>query len=226
MTNIKVSFQLKGATKNTFDVQSFLDSAGVARKLVEYRRLQKIYVQGDSALSVMYVRSGAVRLTVVNASGKEAVVGTLGPSDFFGEGCLASQDIRIGTATATTATSLLVIEKKEMMRLLHTEPLFSERFMIFILSRNLRIEEDLIDQLFNSSEKRLARALLLLARYGKESSPQAMIPKVSQEMLAEMVGTSRTRINFFMNKFRKLGFIHYNGGLQVHSSLLSVVLRD
>lgn len=216
----------KPKEKLVFGAQAFLDSAGVARKIVEYQRSQKIFTQGDPATSVMYIQNGGVKLSVVNEVGKEAVVAILGTSDFFGEGCLAGQDIRMGTATAITPTAILVIEKNEMMRVLHTEHALSDRFMSHILSRNIRIEEDLIDQLFNSSEKRLARTLLLLARYGRESQPQKMLPQVSQEMLAEMIGTTRSRVNFFMNKFRKLGFIHYNGGLQVHNSLLSVVLHD
>jgi CRP-like cAMP-binding protein len=212
--------------KSAFDVQAFLDSAGVARKVVRYRRARKIYLQGEPATTVMYIQEGGVKLSVVNEVGKEAVVAILGPSDFFGEGCLAGQDFRMGTATAISPSAVLVIEKKEMTRVLHTDHAFSERFVSFMLSRNIRIEEDLIDQLFNSSEKRLARALLLLARYGMESQPQGTVPKVSQEMLAEMIGTTRARVNFFMNKFRKLGFIRYNGGIQVHNSLLSVVLHD
>jgi len=216
----------KSTQRRAFDVQAFLDSAGVARKVVEYRRSQKIYSQGDPATSVMYVQSGGVKLSVVNEVGKEAVLAILGPGDFFGEGSMAGQSIRMGTATAITPTTLLAIEKTEMIRVLHDEHAFSDRFVSYMLSRNIRIEEDLIDQLFNSSEKRLARTLLLLARYGKEPQPQKMLPKVSQEMLAEMIGTTRSRVNFFMNKFRKLGFIHYNGGLQVHSSLLSVVLHE
>jgi CRP/FNR family cyclic AMP-dependent transcriptional regulator len=216
----------KPTQKRAFDAQSFLDSAGVARRVVEYRRSQKIYSQGDPATSVMYVQKGGVKLSVVNEVGKEAVLAILGPGDFFGEGGMAGQPVRMGTATSITPTTLLVIEKNEMTRVLHAEHAFSDRFVSYMLSRNIRIEEDLIDQLFNSSEKRLARTLLLLARYGKESEPQKMLPKVSQEMLAEMIGTTRSRVNFFMNKFRKMGFIHYNGGLQVHSSLLSVVLHD
>ena len=212
--------------KRAFNVQAFLDSAGVARRIVQYRRAQRIYAQGEPATSVMYIQSGGVKLSVVNEVGKEAVVGILAPGDFFGEGCLAGQRICMGTATAITPTAILVIEKNEMMRVLRAEHALSDRFMSYILSRNIRIEEDLIDQLFNSSEKRLARTLLLLARYGKESQPQKMLPKVSQEMLAEMIGTTRQRVNFFMTKFRKLGFIRYNGGLQVHNSLLSVVLHD
>jgi CRP/FNR family transcriptional regulator, cyclic AMP receptor protein len=222
----KSKSKIKPKKKRSFDAQTFLDSAGVARKIIEYRRSQKIYAQGDPATSVMYIQTGGVKLSVVNDVGKEAVVGILGLGDFFGEGCLAGQGIRMGTATAITSTAILVIEKDEMMRVLHAEHALSDRFMSYILSRNIRIEEDLIDQLFNSSEKRLARTLLLLARYGKDSQPQKMLPKVSQEMLAEMIGTTRSRVNFFMNKFRKLGFIQYNGGLQVHNSLLSVVLHE
>jgi len=216
----------KSAQKRAFNAQVFLDSAGTARKVVEYRRLQKIYSQGDPATSVMYIQKGGVKLSVVNEVGKEAVLAILGPGDFFGEGSMAGQSVRMGTATAITPTSLLDIEKNEMIRVLHAEHALSDRFVSYMLSRNIRIEEDLMDQLFNSSEKRLARTLLLLARYGKEAQPQKMIPKVSQEMLAEMIGTTRSRVNFFMNKFRKLGFIHYNGGLQVNNSLLSVVLHD
>jgi CRP/FNR family cyclic AMP-dependent transcriptional regulator len=176
--------------------------------------------------SVFYIQKGGVRLSVVNESGKEAVVAVLRPGDFVGEGCLAGQPIRIGTATAVAPTTALVIEKSEMVRVLHSEHEFSDRFITFMLARNIRIEEDLVDQLFNSSEKRLARTLLLLARYGKEDKLQRVLPKVSQEMLAEMVGTTRSRVNFFMNKFRKLGFIKYNGGLQIDNSLLSVVLHE
>ncbi len=193
---------------------------------MEYRGSEKIYSQGEPAKDVMYIQKGGVKLSVINELGKEAVVAVLGPGDFFGEGSMAGQSIRMGTASAITPTTLLVIEKKEMMRMLHSEHTFSDRFMAYMLSRNIRIEEDLIDQLFNSSEKRLARTLLLLARYGKEDQPQKIVPKVSQEMLAEMIGTTRSRVNFFMNKFRKLGFVRYNGGLHINSSLLSVVLHD
>ena len=216
----------KSTQKREFDAQAFLDSAGTARKVVEYRRSQKIYSQGDPATSVMYIQKGGVKLSVVNEVGKKAVLAILGPGDFFGEGGMAGQSVRMGTATAITPTTLLDIEKNEMIRVLHTEHAFSDRFVSYMLSRNIRIEEDLMDQLFNSSEKPLARTLLLLARYGKQDRPQKMLPKVSQEMLAEMIGTTRSRVNFFMNKFRKLGFIHYNGGLQVHNSLLSVVLHE
>jgi len=193
---------------------------------VEFKKKQTIYSQGDPGQHVFYIQKGRVRLSVVNKTGKEAVVATLGPGDFFGEGCLAAQPLRIGTATATAPTTVLMIERKEMIRVLHDEHAFSDRFISHMLSRNIRIEEDLVDQLFNSSEKRLARTLLLLARYGKEDKPENVLPKVSQEMLAEMVGTTRSRVNFFMNKFRKLGFIKYNGGLQINTSLLSVVLHD
>ncbi len=212
--------------KPAFDAQAFLDSAGVARKVVQYRGSRKVYTQGDPATAVMYIQEGSVKLSVVNEVGREAVVAILGPSDFFGEGCLAGQEIRMGTATAIEPSAVLVFEKSEMMRMLHAEPALSDRFISHMLSRNIRIEEDLIDQLFNSSEKRLARALLLLARYGKKTEAQKILPHVSQEILAEMIGTTRSRVNFFMNKFRKLGFIRYNGGLHVHSSLLTVVLHD
>jgi len=193
---------------------------------VEFKTKETIFSQGDPSQNVLYIQKGGVRLSVVNENGKEAVVAVLGPGDFFGEGCLAAQPIRMGTATSIAPTTALVIEKSEMIRVLHYEHEFSDRFISFMLARNIRIEEDLVDQLFNSSEKRLARTLLLLARYGKEDKPQRVLPKVSQEMLAEMVGTTRSRVNFFMNKFRKLGFIKYNGGLQINTSLLSVVLHD
>jgi len=216
----------KNSAKDAFDAQQFLDSAGVARKIAEFKKKETIYSQGDPSKNVIYIQTGRVKLSVVNESGREAVVAVLGPGDFVGEGCLAGQPVRIGTATAIAATVALVIEKNEMMRVLHLEHELSDRFISFMLSRNIRIEEDLVDQLFNSSEKRLARALLLLARYGQKESPQTTLPRVSQEMLAEMIGTTRSRVNFFMNKFRKLGFIHYNGGLKIHSSLLGVVLHD
>jgi CRP-like cAMP-binding protein len=214
------------AKKGAFNVQAFLDSAGVARKIVKFRRSEKIYSQGDPAKGVKYIQKGGVKLSVVNESGKEAVVAVLGPGDFFGEGCLAGQPFCMGTATAIVPTSILFIEKNEMMRVLRTEHAFSDLFISHMLTRNIRIEEDLIDQLFNSSEKRLARALLLLARYGKEDRPHGVLPNISQETLAGMIGTTRSRVNFFMNKFRNLGFIKYNGGLQINTSLLSVVLHD
>ena len=212
--------------KIAFDLQAFLDTSGAARRVVKFRRSEKIYTQGDPAKGVKYIQNGGVKLSVINEDGKEAVVAILGPGDFFGEGCLAGQLVCMGTATAIVPTSILFIEKKEMMRALRTEHAFSDLFISHILTRNIRIEEDLIDQLFNSSEKRLARSLFLLARYGQEDQPQGVIPKISQEMLAEMIGTTRSRVNFFMNKFRKMGFIKYNGGLQVNASLLSVVLHD
>jgi CRP/FNR family cyclic AMP-dependent transcriptional regulator len=209
-----------------FDLQAFLDTAGAARRIVKFRKSEKIYSQGDAAKGVKYIQEGGVRLSVINEDGKEAVVAVLGPGDFFGEGCLAGQSVCMGTATAIVPTSILSIARNEMIRVLRTEHAFSDLFITHMLTRNIRIEEDLIDQLFNSSEKRLARALLLLARYGKEDQLQGVLPKVSQEMLAEMIGTTRSRVNFFMNKFRKLGFIKYNGGLQINDSLLSVVLHD
>jgi CRP/FNR family transcriptional regulator, cyclic AMP receptor protein len=209
-----------------FNAQEFLDSAGVARKIAEFKKKETIFSQGDSGKSVIYIQKGRVKLSVVNRMGREAVVAVLGPGDFLGEGCLTGQPIRIGSATAMAATTVLLIEKNEMIRVLHVEHELSDRFISFMLSRNIRVEEDLVDQLFNSSEKRLARALLLLSRYGKQDGPQAVLPKVSQEMLAEMIGTTRSRVSLFMNKFRKLGFIHYNGGIEVHNSLLSVVLHD
>jgi len=220
------SIAVKTIKKRTFDAQAFLDSAGVARKVVEFQKAATVFTQGAPTKGVKYIQKGGVKLSVINESGKEAVVGILGPGEFFGEGCLAGQAVCMATATTIAPTSILFIEKKEMMRVLHTEHDFADLFISAMLTRNIRIEEDLIDQLFNSSEKRLARTLLMLARYGKQGQPHTTLPKVSQETLAEMVGTTRSRVNFFMNKFRKLGFIHYNGGVQVHSSLLSVVLHD
>jgi CRP/FNR family cyclic AMP-dependent transcriptional regulator len=212
--------------KHIFNAQAYLASVGVARKVVEYRGSQRIYSQGDPATDVLYIKEGGVKLSVVNPFGKEAVVAILGPGDFLGEGGMASQSVRISTATAITPTTLLVIEKNEMVRVLHTEHEFSDRFISYMLSRNIRTEEALVDQLFNSSEKRLARALLLLTRYGSQDEPLKWLPKVSQEMLAEMIGTTRSRVNFFMTKFRKLGFIGYDGGLHINPSLLSVVLHE
>ena len=212
--------------KNIFNAQIFLDSTGVARKTVEFPRKTTVFAQGDSARHVMYIQQGGVKLSVVNATGKEAIVATLRPGDFFGEGCLAGQPLRMGSATSTAQTTVLVIDKDEMIRVLHAEHEFSDRFISYMLSRNIRIEEDLIDQLFNSTEKRLARKLLLLARYGKKDQRQRILPKVSQETLAEMIGTTRSRVNLFMNKFKKLGFIDNKNGLEINSSLLSVVLHD
>ena len=213
-------------TTSSFDPEAFLSSSGVARKVVEYQRKTIIFTQGNSSNHVMYIREGGVKLSVVNAVGKEAIVAILGPGDFFGEVCLAGQNICVSTATAITPTTVLSIEKAEMIRVLHTEHEFSDRFIKHMLSRNIRVEEDLIDQLFNSTEKRLARTLLLLARYGRKEQPEKLLPKISQETLAEMIGTTRSRVNLFMNKFKKLGFIHTNGGLHINSSLLSVVLHD
>jgi CRP/FNR family transcriptional regulator, cyclic AMP receptor protein len=212
--------------KATFNAQAFLESAGLSRKIVEYRRKETVFSQGDPATNVMYVQKGGVQLSVVSISGKEAVVALLGPGDFFGEGCLAGQPLRMATATAIVPSTILMVAKREMIRVLRKEHALSDRFIAHLLARNIRTEEDLIDQLFNSSEKRLARALLLLARYGKQDRPEKVLPRVSQELLAEMVGTTRSRINFFMNKFRRLGFIDYNGGLTINSSLLSVVLHE
>jgi CRP/FNR family cyclic AMP-dependent transcriptional regulator len=222
----RIKSKRKSEQKRGFDAQAFLDSAGVSRKVIEFKRAERIYAQGESASSIMYLQSGGVKLTVVNEVGKEAVVAILGPGDFFGEGSLAGQSVRMGTATAITPTTVLDIEKNEMFKVLHAEHGLSDVFIRFMLARNIRIEEDLIDQLFNSSEKRLARTLLLLARYGEEDRPHGVLPKMSQETLAEMIGTTRPRVNFFMNKFRKLGFIKYNGGLQINTSLLSVVLHE
>jgi CRP/FNR family cyclic AMP-dependent transcriptional regulator len=210
----------------SFDPWVFLDTAGAARKIEEFRRGESIYSQGEAADSVMYVQKGAVKFSVVNGSGKEAVVAMFGPSDFFGEGCMAGQSVRMGTATAIAPTTILIINKNELLRVLHAERELSDHFIAYMLAQNIRVEEDLIDQLFNSSEKRLARTLLLLARYGTQEQPDRILPRVSQETLAKMIGTTRTRVNFFMNKFRKLGFIEYNGKIRVNKSLLTVVLYE
>jgi CRP-like cAMP-binding protein len=211
-----------------FDVRGYLESAGVAKTVVPFRRGEEIFTQGDVADNVMYIQSGGVKLSVLSKGGKEAVVAMLGPGDFFGEGCLADQQVRMGRATAITPSSILLIGKKQMSQLLHQQHTMSDRFISHMLTRNIRIEEDLIDQLFNSSEKRLARALLLLARYGKQATPVRTVPAISQETLAEMVGTTRSRVNFFLNKFKKLGFIDYEGEqpIRINASLLSVVLHD
>ena len=224
--SINKKSKLRSGKKVSFSAQAFLDSAGVARKIKEFKRGEIVYSQGDAAKSVLYLQEGSVQLSVVNEAGKEAVVAILGPGGFFGEGCLAGQSVRMGTATAITPSTVLVIEKNEMFKVLHEEHGLSDRFIKFMLARNIRIEGDLIDQLFNSSEKRLARTLLLLASYGKEDQPHGVLPKMSHETLADMIGTTRSRVNFFMNKFRKLGFIDYNGGLQINTSLLSVVLHE
>ncbi len=226
MSPSKPKIKIGHANKVEFDAQAFLDSAGVERTVKEFQRSEVIYSQGDPARSAMYLQKGSVKLSVLSSAGKEAVVAILRPGDFFGEGCLAGQSRRMGTATTMGASIVLIIEKREMFRVLHEEHALSDRFISFMLARNIRIEEDLVDQLFNSTEKRLARALLLLSRYGNDDQPHGLLPKMSQEMLAEMVGTTRSRVNFFMNKFKTLGFIRYNGGVQVNTSLLSVVLHD
>src|ERR1700686_5212923 len=210
----------------TFKAEVFLNSSGLARTIAEFGEKETLFSQGDPCKNMMYIQKGEVKISVVSQTGKEAVVAMLGSGDFIGEGGLAGQPLRMATATAVTPVTALVIENKEMFRVLHAESTFSDRFITYMLERNVRIEEDLIDQLFNSSEKRLARTLLLLARYGKQDKPQRLLPKIPQETLAEMVGTTRSRVNFFMNKFRKMGFIKYNGGLQVNAFLLSVVLHD
>ncbi len=222
--NMKKTAKSNGT--KAFDPQVFLDTSGVARKMAEFRRGESIYSQGEAAESVMYVQKGGVKFSVVNGSGKEAVVAMFGPNDFFGEGCMAGQSVRMGTATAVTPTTVLIIDKNELLRVLHAEHELSDYFITYMLSHNIRVEEDLIDQLFNSSEKRLARTLLLLARYGKQEHPDRILAKVSQETLAKMIGTTRSRVNFFMNKFRKLGFIEYNGKIKINKSLLTVVLHE
>jgi len=208
-----------------FDTAAFLSSAGLARTIKDFQKKDRLFSQGDPSASIMYIQKGTVKISVVSKIGKEAVIGILGGGDFIGEGGLAGQTVRMSTATATTPVTALVIDIAEMSRVLHAETSFADHFITYMLKRNVRIEEDLIDQLFNSSEKRLARTLLLMARYGNEY-PHKMLPKIPQDTLAEIVGTTRSRINFFMNKFRKLGFIKYNGGLQINASLLSVVLHD
>jgi CRP/FNR family transcriptional regulator, cyclic AMP receptor protein len=214
----------------TFDPKTFLATIGDGRKLATVPKKRMIFAQGDEADAVFYIQKGRVRLSVVSKTGKEATIGVLGEGSFFGEGALAGQVLRMGSAAAMTDCHLLRVEKKAMMEALHREHSFSDMFVAYLLARNIRYEEDLVDQLFNSSEKRLARVLLLLAHFGKEGVPETVVPKISQETLAEMVGTTRSRVSFFMNRFRKLGFIQYaggvDGGLQVHSSLLNVVLHD
>jgi CRP/FNR family transcriptional regulator, cyclic AMP receptor protein len=217
---------VKSKRNAAFDVEAFLDSAGVAREIVAFQRGEMIYAQGDLCESVMYVQAGGVKLAVLSKTGREAVIAMLGPGDFFGEGCLAGQPVRMGSASALIASTILVVEKEAMVSLLHKQHALSDRFIAHMLARNIRIEEDLVDQLFNSSEKRLARTLLLLARYGKHDKPERDVPPVSQETLAEMVGTTRSRVNFFMKKFERLGFITYKDGLRVNNSLLTVILHD
>ena len=210
----------------TFDPKVFLSRVGEGRTTAEYDKNQIVFAQGDAANAILYLQKGRVKLTVVSHHGKEAVVAILGAGDFFGEGCLARQALRMSTATAMDECSIMRIEKARMIRVLHEEPAFSEIFVAHLLARSIRVEEDLVDQLFNSSEKRLARVLLLLANFGKEGQPEPVIAKISQETLAEMIGTTRSRVSFFMNRFRQLGFIDYNGSMQIHSSLLNVVLHD
>jgi CRP/FNR family transcriptional regulator, cyclic AMP receptor protein len=209
-----------------FDPYTFLATIGDGRKFLAVPKKNVVFTQGDRADAVFYIQAGKVRLTVVSKTGKEATIGILKEGDFFGEGALAGQIVRMGSAEAMTDCELLRMDKRVMMDALHREHAFSDLFVAYLLARNVRYEEDLVDHLFNSSEKRLARVLLLLAHFGKEGMPETVIPKISQETLAEMIGTTRSRVSFFMNRFRKLGFIHYNGGLQVHSSLLNVVLHD
>jgi CRP/FNR family transcriptional regulator, cyclic AMP receptor protein len=220
------TIKTKTSKPANLNIEAFLDSVGVARTTVDFETKETIFSQGDVCKDVMYIQKGHVKLSVVSKTGKEAVVAMLKPGDFVGEGGLAGQAVRIATATAASPASLLVISLKEMIRALHAEHEFSDRFISYMVGRNIQIEEDLIDQLFNSSEKRLARTLLLLARFGNNEKPQFVLPKISQETLAEMIGTTRSRVNFFMKKFEKLGFIHNNGGLHVNESLLSVVLHD
>ena len=212
--------------RKRFDSSVFLSKVGKGRTILPCRKGQAIFRQGDAAEAVFFLQQGRVKLTVVSERGKEALVAVLNPDSFFGEGCLNGQALRLFTASALSEATVLRIAKKEMLRVLQAEPTFAARFMSYLLERNTRVEEDLVDQLFNSSEKRLARVLLLLANFGKDREPEPILPKISQEMLAEMVGTTRSRVSFFMNKFRKLGFIEYNDTLEIHNSLLSVVLRD
>jgi len=216
----------KPRKKDVFDAHAFLKSAGVSKRVKQFKRGDIIFSQGSAAESVMYIQEGGVKITALSTGGKEAIIAILGAGDFFGEGCLAGQPLRMGNATALIPSTVLAIDRKEMLNVLHAQHDLSDLFINFVLTRNIRVEEDLVDQLFNSTEKRLARTLLLLARYGKEEQPKRALPKVSQETLAEMIGTTRTRVNLFMNKFRKLGFIKYNGGIKIDASLLSVVLHD
>jgi CRP/FNR family cyclic AMP-dependent transcriptional regulator len=216
----------KGNVKPPFALKVFLSKSNGGRSTAEHKTNDRIFAQGDIANTIFYIKEGRVKITVLSKQGKEAVVAILKDGDFFGEGCLAGQQVRMATAVAMTKCSVMKVEKGVVVGLLHEEPSFADLFMSHLLSRNIKIEEDLVDQLFNSSEKRLARVLLLLANFGKEGAPQKVIPKISQETLAEIVGTTRPRINFFMNRFRKLGFLKYNGELEIHSSLLNVILHD
>jgi len=217
---------MKVKPQRAFDAKVFLRSAGAGKTIVTYQPTDVIFSQGDASDSVLYIQEGSVKLSVLSHGGKEAVVALLGPDACFGEPARAGHPVRLEIATAMTVTTVLVIPKEQMIRLLHDQHALSDRFIAYMLARNNRIEEDLIDQLFNSSEKRLARTLLLLARYGKPDQTHLVLPRISQETLAEMIGTTRSRVNFFMNKFKKLGFIEYNGGLKVNHSLLTVILHD
>jgi CRP/FNR family transcriptional regulator, cyclic AMP receptor protein len=217
---------MKVKQKPTFDAEAFLRSAGAGKTILAYQATDVIFSEGNASDSVLYIQEGAVKLSVHSRGGKEAVVAMLGPGDFVGERALAGHAVRLETATAMTATTVLIVPKEQMIRLLHDQHALSDRFITYMLARNIRIEADLIDQLFNSSEKRLARTLLLLARYGKPDQTDRVLPRISQETLAEMIGTTRSRVNFFMNKFKKLGFIEYNGGLKVNHSLLTVIVHD
>src|SRR5664279_1740469 len=219
---------MRAKNRRKFEPRAFLATIGTGRKILAFEKGQNIFAQGGAADAVFYVQKGKIKLTVVSQAGKEATVGILGEGSFFGEGALAGQAFRMGSASAMTECTILRIDTKSMMQALHREQSFSDLFVSHLLARNIRYEEDLVDQLFNSSEKRLARILLLLAHFGKEGKPEIVIPKISQETLAEMIGTTRSRVSFFMNRFRKLGFIEYDGGsgLQVHSSLLNIVLHD
>ena len=217
---------MKSRKRKPFDTKFFLSHIGKGRTIKIHQKNRRVFAQGDPADAIFYIQEGKIKLTVVSKQGKEAVVAILGPGDFFGEGCLAGQPKRMATAITISPCLIMRLAKEAVIRALHDHPTFSELFLRHVLSRNIRIEEDLVDQLFNSTEKRLARVLLLLANFGKEGKPEPLVPKLSQETLAEIVGSTRSRISFFMNRFRRLGFIQYNGGLQVHSSLLNVVLHD
>jgi CRP/FNR family cyclic AMP-dependent transcriptional regulator len=224
--SVKGAAPMVSKRKPPFDPKVFLSKVNGGRLISDYRKDQIVYTQGDPADSVFYIQSGKIKTTVVSEQGKEAVVAVLGTSDFFGEGCLTGQPLRLSTVSAMTQSVIVRIAKADVIRVIHEESAFAELFIAHLLSRNIRVEEDLVDQLFNSSEKRLARVLLLLANFGKESQPEPILAKISQETLAEMIGTTRSRVSFFMNKFRELGLIDYNGHIEVHSSLLNVVLHD
>ena len=217
---------MKAKKKPAFKVDTFLSTIDGDRIILNFRKNRRVFSQGDPADAVFYIREGKVKICVVSKQGKEAVVAVHEGGDFFGEGCLSGQSLRLATAMAMTECAVMRIDKAAMVRVLHDEPQFSERFMLHLLARNSRVEEDLVDQLFNSSEKRLARVLLLLAQFGKDSKPETVIPKISQEVLAEMIGTTRSRVSFFMNRFRKLGFIEYDGEIRVHNSLLNIFLQE